>query len=837
MRRTVLASWAILGFASFTLPPSARGEAPAEIFVAIHEGIPTTWDGSPPVFAAVDGFTVPALAFVGVPAKLNARGIEIDRPSPFALIAEGPLKVPAGPYRLLLRSRNAARLIVDGAVLAETRVLRRNSSGHEPVPPENVPEDRRWHPLPPSDQERIVGWESDGREHRVVLQAVIGGKGLRNETGELLVALIGPDGLPRLIGNDLPLTDDAWFAYGDGERARLAALEAQRRRTASAVEDDYWANRHERARRHAVRTPRLAPPGDGNLIDRHLAGQFGTPLSDDAFYRRLALDTTGVIPGPLEVAAFLDDPSPDKRDRAIDAHLADARWADNWMGYWQDVLAENPGLLKPTLNNTGPFRRFLHQAFEDNLAIDRLVTELVRMEGSALGGGPAGFGLATQNDVPMAAKAHVLGKAFLAIEMKCARCHDAPFHPFAQEDLFAMAALLSGKPEAVPATSTVPLQPGGRRPGVTITLAAGDRVAPNWNLTEIASREAVDDELPPTATSRDRLAALITSPDNVRFAPVIVNRLWHRLMGRGLVEPVDDWDGDTRTRHPELLADLAREFMIHDYDLKHVARLVLSSRAYQSSAGTGPAQSVAVPSRRLMTAEQVLDSLFAAVGKPFRAEELCLDIDGRRPPSEFLNLGKPTRAWQLALPSNERDRPALALPVVTSLTDVLLAFGWRAARPDPITAREEAVTPLQPALLANGVVVNSRIARLSDDSAITELCLIDQPPEQLVQAVFMRVLSRPAKANEVARIVDYFDDTYQGRIVPGARKRPPMRASARRVSWSNHLDAEASVIQKHEEQIVRDGDPPTERLNTDFRERMEDVLWSLVNSPEFIFMP
>ena len=179
-----------------------------------------------------------------------------------------------------------------------------------------------------------------------------------------------------------------------------------------------------------------------------------------------------------------------------------------------------------------------------------------------------------------------------------------------------------------------------------------------------------------------------------------------------------------------------------------------------------------------MSAEQVLDSLFAAAGKPFRAEELCLDSDGRRPPTEFLNLGRPQRAWQLALPSNERDRPALTLPVVSSLTDVLVAFGWRAARPDPITVREDAITPLQPALLANGVVIDGRIARLSDDSAVTALCLEDQPAEALARAVVLRVLSRPATDAEVARLVDYLGGTYADRVVPGAPRGP--RCGARR---------------------------------------------------------
>jgi hypothetical protein len=818
--------------ALLTLLPAVAASADGPVAVAIYEGRSGGLDPIPTDSVPAETYRVPALGIVRLPDRYDAWGIEIDRPAPLALHAAATLKAPAGPHRLMLRSRHAARLMVDGRVVAETRPISRNSAGHEEVPPENVPEDARWHPLPPGGQERVVAWESDGAAHRVELWALVGGQGLRNETGELLAAIVpAGGGVPTLIGGEVPLTEAGWAAHVAAESARLDRLDAARRRAAAAGEAEYWAGRHALARRLAG--PEPAP---GNPIDRHLGDAVGPPADDAAFFRRLALDTIGVIPEPAEVAAFLADPAPDRRARAVEARLADPRWADGWMGYWQDVLAENPGLLKPTLNNTGPFRRFLHNALSDNLPIDRLVTDLVRMEGSALGGGPAGFGMATQNDAPMAAKAHVLAKAFLAAEMKCARCHDAPFHPFGQEDLFGLAALLAGKPQAIPASSTVPRQPGGREPAVSVSLSAGDTVAPAWTLTDAAPDDLPPGLLPEGATSRDRLAALITSPSNRRFAPVVVNRLWHRYLGYGLVEPVDDWDGSIEERHPALLKDLARELVAHDYDLKHVARLILHSKAYQARP-SAEARATGAPARRRMSAEQVLDSLFAAVGKPFRAEELCLDIDGRRPPSEFLNLGRPARAWQLALPSNERDRPALTLPVVSSLTDVLLAFGWRAARPDPITLREEATTPLQPALLANGRVTDGRIARLSDDSAITALCLEDQSAESLVRAVVLRILSRPATEAEVARLVGYLGETHAGRVVPGAAIRPPMRRSSRRVSWSNHLHPEATRIQMDEDRIVREGDPPTARLTPAFRERMEDIVWALVNSPEFVFIP
>ncbi|MEO6809296.1 MAG: DUF1553 domain-containing protein, partial [Isosphaeraceae bacterium] len=604
--------------------------------------------------------------------------------------------------------------------------------------------------------------------------------------------------------------------------------------------DPYWQSRHDLARRKVEQTPPHRP-GQGNLIDRHIEtflkskdAELSPAIDDAGFLRRLTLDTIGFVPVSGEVEAFLADSSPEKRTLAIDKRLADPRWADAWMGYWQDVLAENPGILKPTLNNTGPFRRYLHQAFADNTPFDRFVTDLIAMEGSVSYGGPAGFGVASQNDAPMAAKAHVLAKAFLAADMKCARCHDAPFQPFEQGDLFSMAALLDGKAQKIPATSTVHRQEGGRIPAVSVSLEAGDVIQPAWNLTDIGPNALPEGLLPEGAGPRDRLAGLITSPGNTRFARVIVNRLFYRYIGIGLVEPVDDWDSGPETRLADLLDDLAREFVVHDYDLKHIARLILNSRLYQGTVRPD-APLFSAPARRRMSAEQLVDSLFEASGKEFHAEELNLDPEGRRPASEFLNLGVPEHAWQFTSTSNERDRPALSLPVVQSVVDVLQTFGWRPSRQDPITVRDDATTPLQPAMLANGVVAN-RVAGLSDDSAITALCLIDQDPDALVRSVYLRILSRTPTDSETQRLVAYLGDTFPDRIVPNAKPNPSHR-QLRRVSWSNHLNPEATTIQLESEKAARAGDPSTNRLTPEFRERMEDVVWALINSPEFLFIP
>src|SRR5262249_34497160 len=146
--------------------------------------------------------------------------------------------------------------------------------------------------------------------------------------------------------------------------------------------------------------------------------------------------------------------------------------------------------------------------------------------------------------------------------------------------------------------------------------------------------------------SRERLAATLTMPENTRFAQVVVNRVWKRLMGAGFVEPVHDWEGRTAS-HPELLQWLAHELVAHDYDLKHVVRLILTSHTSQREArgnnlaATAERRFFAAPDRRRLTAEQVVDSLFFAAGKPMNVEELTFDADGRQAPDKFLNLGVP----------------------------------------------------------------------------------------------------------------------------------------------------------------------------------------------------
>ena len=427
--------------------------------------------------------------------------------------------------------------------------------------------------------------------------------------------------------------------------------------------------------------------------------------------------------------------------------------------------------------------------------------------------------------------------------MKCARCHDAPYHDFLQSDLFGLAGMLRRGAQEVPGSSSIP---GGENAVksllIEVTLKPGEKVPPAWCFSELVADEIAKGVLRRENDSRERLAALVTSPRNQRYAHVIVNRLWKRYLGHGLVEPVDDWEY-AEPSHPELLDHLAAELLNSGYDLKHVARSILNSHAYQRvsrSAEVLPANGnylFGSPIRRKMTAEQLVDSLFVAAGKAYDAGPMCIDIDGARPETSSLNLGEPTCAWQFASLSNERDRPSLALPFAQPFVTLMETFGWRSSRQDPLTERHAEPTVLQPAVLANGII-GRRITRLSDESAFVELALQDQLCEELVDAVFLRLLTRTPSSEERAIFRDLLTEGYEQRALPvssGTSAAPMLPRGT--VSWSNHLNAQASVIKAQLEEAVRQGDPPTRQLDDDWRERLEDMVWVLVNSPEFVFLP
>ena len=570
------------------------------------------------------------------------------------------------------------------------------------------------------------------------------------------------------------------------------------------------------------------------------------PVVDDlTFLRRAWLDLVGVSPPVTTVRQFLADHSDNKRSKMIDQLLIDERWADNWVGYWQDVLAENPNLLKPMLNNTGPFRYWVLESLRDNKPMDRFATELITMRGSVWGGGAGGFSVATLNDVPMAAKAHIIGTAFLGIDMKCARCHDAPYHETTQETLFQLAAMLKREPIKVPASSSVPaaffehVNAGGREPLIDVTLDIGAMVNPAWPF-EAVSDEDLSRLVANEKDSRALFAANVTF--SKRFAEVIVNRLWKRLIGAGLMEPVDDWEGHLPA-DPVLLTYLAGEFIRGGYDLRLLTGQIMKSNLYQRAAQDAPVNLVESnrffegPYRRRLMAEQIVDNAWHAAGREMDLGYLTMDIEGRLAPDYFMNFGQPKHAWEFTTMANERDRPSLAMPKIQAVVDALLAFGWRNSRQEPTSHRIEEPNPLQPGVLANGVM-GSWLSQLTDDSELTRVCVEAESVDELVDTLFLRFLTRFPTKDERQRFVQLLDSGFADRVVPDNDLSPVIKKERMPyVSWSNHLDGAANSIKQKQEEIARRGEPPTRYLRVTWRERAEDAVWALLNAPEMIIVP
>ncbi len=297
--------------------------------------------------------------------------------------------------------------------------------------------------------------------------------------------------------------------------------------------------------------------------------------SDGEFLRRASLDVVGTLPTPQQSRAFLESHDPEKRGKLIDQLLADPRYGDCWSGKWADLLRPNP--FRVGVKSVYIFDQWLRECFRQNKPYDQFAREIVLAEGSTHRDGPVVIYRDRREPADLTT---LFSQVFLGVRLECAKCHHHPNEKWSQDDFYQLAAFFSElkrKGQGISAPISGEAEYVWFAPGGELTHPVSGEVMHPRALDGPAVK--LDESHDP----REALAEWMTRPENPFFARALVNRVWGELMGRGIVQPVDDLRISNPATDDALLAALANDFVAHGFDIKHLIRTILRSRTYQTS--------------------------------------------------------------------------------------------------------------------------------------------------------------------------------------------------------------------------------------------------------------
>ncbi|MBW3539316.1 MAG: DUF1549 and DUF1553 domain-containing protein [Planctomycetes bacterium] len=396
-----------------------------------------------------------------------------------------------------------------------------------------------------------------------------------------------------------------------------------------------------------------APVPDTPFIDRFVIQKLNDlkiapspPAGDEEFLRRVFLDSVGVQPTPDEVRAFLADTSPDKRTKTIDALFQRPEFVDHWSLKWGDLFENSRNSVSQP--SVYAFREWIRSAVASNKPLDVMVRELLTSRGGILDD-PAAVYFAISKDTNDTLERTT--QVFCGIRMLCARCHPHPLENWTQGDYYGLASFFN----QVGARQDPRFARIGNTKLIAVNAAAGYAGNPRTGAPQ--PPRFLGGAEPQIAAGSDRRAVYVnwlTAPENPFFARSMANRIWSYFFHRGIVEPVDDLRSTNPPINPALLDALTADFVQHDFDVRHLMRIIVTSATYQRTCVPNDSNrfdeqnfSHAIPRR--IPAEALLDSLVQATGVRenfggapggFRAAQLP-DANVN---SDFLDLfGKPQR--------------------------------------------------------------------------------------------------------------------------------------------------------------------------------------------------
>ena len=369
-----------------------------------------------------------------------------------------------------------------------------------------------------------------------------------------------------------------------------------------------------------IAVPPSALPALENPIDRFVDAGFAknqiawpAPVDDRTYARRVWLDTIGLLPPAAELEAFVAEVGADKRARLVQRLLGDhQRYAEHWLSFWNDLLRNDYKGTGYIDGGRKPITGWLYTALARNRPYNAFVAELVNpgTEAEGFANGITWRGTVNASMVPPMQAAQSVAQVFLGVNLKCASCHDSFINEYTLKDAYGLASIYANGP---------------------LEIAECDKPTGHLGQVKFLYEEiGLIDARADAATRKRQLADVITGRANGRLPRTIVNRLWQRFLGYGLVEPVDEMDRPAWS--PALMDWLAEDLAAHGYDLKHTMARILTSRAYQLPAvNVGETEEHFVfrgPAVRRLSAEEFSDAIrtLAAMNYPKADAKLNRDL-------------------------------------------------------------------------------------------------------------------------------------------------------------------------------------------------------------------
>jgi len=519
-------------------------------------------------------------------------------------------------------------------------------------------------------------------------------------------------------------------------------------------------------------------PPQNNYVDRHVFAKLerlnippSDLCSDSVFVRRVYLDLCGVLPTPEETQAFVSDESINKRSRLIDELLQRPEYADYWTKKWLDVLRVSRDSIQ--LAGATAYHGWLRERIEKDASFAEVVQAMLTSTGESFTDPAANFYAAA----PMPRKpedkhylqkdlAEATGQLFLGVRLQCAQCHNHPYERWTQDDYLSLAAFFTQIKRTRLGKAGPAGRPERREIAVALELKSPEFV-PEGQTQPKAPHTPGEPPLEVTAEDdrRQVLADWLTQADNPFFAKAIVNRVWYHLHGRGIVEPVDDFRDSNPSVNDPLLAALAKDFVASGFRLKPLIRTIMNARTYQLSAKTnefnvGDTMYFSHPTPRPLPAEVLLDAICNVTDAP-ESFEITKDFT-IGVPEGTVKLPPGTRAVQLPVTDIATLINTSGKYVRYELHPFLRTFGQPKRAQTCECDREQAFGQKQalemivgPLLTAKLAESDNRLGGLLADESLTD--------EQRLRELYLRALSRPPTDQAAESLLKYITESDEKR--------------------------------------------------------------------------